>query len=251
MIAAMDVFDACRRLSLSELLELYELPDGTSKHLLILYSLVVGTNAKVILDVGLGRTTGTLRAAASRTAGVVHTTDFDRRRFAPLLEQQDEFWKLYLEPTQSVLGRFPGPIDFAMHDGAHDYEHVLADLKLILPRMRQFGLICVHDTQQPDLYPDMLGALRELSKLYSISVVNLPFSAGLAIVRVEEGQFPPIQPVAGVLPDGRADTQLVAFPLQAGPLGSTAKLADGSVRTWLRARKIEAGHALRQLGWRR
>jgi hypothetical protein len=246
----MDVFEACKRLSLPELLDVYELPDGTSKHLLILYSLVVGTNAKVILDIGLGRTTGALRAAASRTGGIVHTADFDQRRFAALLEQQDEAWRLYLEPTGSFLQRFSGPVDFVMHDGAHDYEHVVADLRLILPQMRQFGMVCIHDTQQPDLYADMLGALGSIASSYPVSIVNLPFSSGLAIMRVEEGEFPPIQPVSGILPDGRSDTHLVPFALRPEVSRTSTGLERGSLRSWLRARKIEAGHALRQLGLR-
>jgi len=60
----------------------FDLPDGTSKHLLILYSLVVGTNALTILEWASAAPTGALRAAAHATGGVVHTCDFDERRFS-------------------------------------------------------------------------------------------------------------------------------------------------------------------------
>ena len=180
----------------------------------------------------------------------MHTNDFDERRFRPLLNEQDDAWKLYLEPSASFLRRFPGPIDFVMHDGAHDYEHVVADLRSILTKMRRFGLICIHDTQEPDLYSDMLGALRDIASAYPVSLVNLPFASGLAILRVEEGQFPAIQPACAALPDGRPDTQLVPFALHPGSSQVAFRPDHRSLGSWLRARKIDAGHALRQLGLR-
>jgi hypothetical protein len=174
---------------------------------------VVGTDAKVILDLGLGRTTGAIRAAAIRTGGTVNTCDFDSRRFQGLLSEQTASWRLFLEPSKSFLDRFEGPIDFVMHDAAHDYEHVRADLMAILPKMRRFGSVCVHDTQQPDLHGDMLGAIHDAVQHHSVSIVNLPFGSGLAIIRIEESAFPSIEPRSGSLSDGRSDTTLVAFPM--------------------------------------
>jgi len=246
----MSIDECCKLVSLRELLKLHELPDGTSKHLLILYSLVIGTNAKLILELGLGRTTGALRAAAARTGGVVNTCDFDKRRLGHLVSQQDEAWRLFLEPSGDFLGRFPGPVDFVLHDGAHDYEHVKGDLQAILPKMRQFGLVCVHDTQQPDLYRDMLGAIRDVVAQHSVSLVNLPFSCGLAIIRVEQSIFPPVQPTAGTLPDGRSDTLMTPFPMAVVSHPAAADIGQSGLATRFRAFKITVGHHLRQWGLR-
>ena len=246
----MTILESCEPLSPERFWQVFQLPDGTSKHLLILYSLAVGTNAKVILEFGLGRTTGALRAAARCTGGVVSTCDFDKRRFAGLLELQDAQWQLFLEPSQRFMKRFPGPIDFVMHDGAHDFDNVLADLDSIIPKMRKFGLVCVHDTQEPDLYRDMLGALTEISRRYAVSMVNLPFASGMAIIRVEEGLEPAVTPLAGLLPDGRSDTELVSCALKPAASASNDGFERGSIRSWLVARKIQVGHGLRQLGMR-
>jgi hypothetical protein len=44
-----------RPLSRSEIFTRFDTETSTSKHLLILYSLAIGVNAKTIVDLGLGR----------------------------------------------------------------------------------------------------------------------------------------------------------------------------------------------------
>jgi len=246
----MDTTEACKPLSLADLLLLSELKDGICWHLPILYSLVVGTGAKVILDLGLGRTTGAIRAAAAHTGGIVNTCDFDSRRFRGLLSEQTASWRLFLEPSMSFLRRFDGPIDFVMHDAAHDYEHVRSDLIAIFPKMRRFGLVCVHDTQQPDLHGDMLGAIHDAIRHHSVSLVNLPFGSGLAIIRIEESAFPSIEPRSGFLSDGQSDTALVAFPMTTQLSHARQQVVRRSFSTMLRAWRVTFGHQLREKGLR-
>jgi hypothetical protein len=233
-------------LTRDELFSRFDTSSSGSKHLLILYSLVVGLNAKIIAEIGLGQTTGALRAAAALTGATVHTCDFDKRRHEHLLAQQDEHWRLYLEPSTSFIARLPEPLDLVLHDGAHDYSTVAQDLRLFLPKMRQFGLICVHDTQETELYRDMLAALKDGVAGFSVSITNLPFSCGLAIIRVESSLHPPITPSAGSLRDGRPDTTLVEFPC----LPSSEDFKVAPVRGRLVAAKIKLGHMLRQAGLR-
>lgn len=233
-----------RPLSRDELFARFDLSESSSKHLLVLYSLAVGLNAKVILDLGLGQTTGALRAGALRTGGVVHTCDFDKRRFQHILPEQDEHWKLYLEPSSSFLEKVSEPVDLVMHDGAHDYYNVKRDLEAIIPKMRKFGIVCVHDTQQPDLSQDMLGAIRDATKKFAVSITNLPFSAGMAIIRVETGRYPAIDPSTGMMPDGRIETQLREFPT----IPDQGNISVNRGRSLLIAVKIKVGHMLRQAG---
>jgi len=198
-----------------ELAEMYDAfirnEKSTGRHLLVIYLLVIGINAKVILDLGLGSTTRALRAAALKTEGTVLSCDADVARFSDLLGFQDESWRITLSPSELFLQAIQPPIDFVMHDAAHDYYQVKLDLGLILPKMRQFGLICVHDTQQPDLGRDILTAIRDATNGYSVSMTHLPFSAGLTIIRVEESCHPPITPATCFLPDGRPATELIPF----------------------------------------
>jgi hypothetical protein len=233
-------------LTRDELFARFNTSSSGSKHLLILYSLVIGINAKTIAEIGLGQTTGALRAAAALTGATVHTCDFDKRKHQHLMAQQDERWRLYLEPSRSFIERLPAPLDLVMHDGAHDYSTVTQDLRLLIPKMRQFGLICVHDTQETELYRDMLAALKDAVAGFSVSITNLPFSCGLAIIRVESSVHPPIAPSGSSLRDGRPDTTLARFPC----LPSSEDFRVAPARGRLVAAKIKLGHLLRQAGLR-
>ncbi len=226
--------------------ELWEhaLADGSfSRHLLTIYSLAVGMNAKVILDIGVGSTTSALRAAAEKTNGSVHSCDADKERYGHLVGQQDEHWNLFIGPSEEFLETIQAPVDLAVHDGAHDYFQVKLDLELLLPRMRTFGIICLHDTQQSWLAHEMLEAIRAAVEGWPISFTNLPFGAGLGILRMEEGKHPPITPAGKTLSDGTFDTRLVASPMQFAPDVEFSN-ADNSRRRWLRwrLRKILKGY---------
>ena len=226
----------------AELWEAAHASQGFSKHLLSIYSMAVGLDAQVILDLGIGSTTRALRAAARVTGGKVISCDCDRERYAPLLAHQDDRWQLVLSGTDAFLSAVDAPVDFVVHDSAHDYFQVRQDLELILPRMRTFGLVCVHDTQQPELQADMVAAIRDVTQGWAISMTNLPFACGLAIIRVERGNHPP-RPTRSTMPDGASpDTAPLAMPMR--PVGGVgADGADRSLRRFVRwrLRKIVKG----------
>ena len=213
-----------------------------SKHLLTIYSLAVGVNAKKIVDVGIGSTTRSMRFAAQTTGGVCYSCDVDAVRFSGLLDQQDEHWKLFLGASEKFFAQLEGPLDFVMHDAAHDYYQVKMDLEAIIPKMKRFGLICLHDTQQTELSHDMLAAIKDVLRGKAVSMVNLPFSSGLAIIRIEESSLPEIVPSSGLLPDGKIETTPVACAMQVVE-GADYGKADTSLGRWLRwrARKVIKG----------
>ena len=202
----------------------------------------MGVNAKKIVDLGIGSTTRSMRFAAQTTGGVCYSCDVDAARFSGLLGQQDEHWKLFLGPSEKFVAQLEGPLDFVMHDAAHDYYQVKMDLEAIIPKMKRFGLICVHDTQQTDLSHDMLAAIKDVLRGKAVSMVNLPFSSGLAIIRIEESSLAEIAPSSGLLPDGRIETAPVACAMQVVE-GANYGKADTSLRRWLhwRARKVIKG----------
>ena len=213
----------------AELWESAHATQGFSKHLLAVYAMAVGLDAQRIVEFGLGNTTRALRLAAGFTGGTLHSCDCDRERFTDLLSRQDETWKLDLSGSDAFLRSIDGPLDLVVHDSAHDYFQVKQDLELILPKMRSFGLVCLHDTQQPELRDDMLSALRDGTHGWDVSLTNLPYSAGLAIIRVEQGNHP-ARPTKGTMPDGRSPDTVPARltmrfaaedgrdPADAGPL---------------------------------
>ena len=216
---------------------------STGRHLLTLYSLAVGINAQNIVDLGLGATTRALRSAANKTGGMVSSCDFDIQRFSKFLQQQDEHWRLFLGASDKFLARVTGPFDLVLHDAAHDYYQVKNDLELILPKMRTFGLICVHDVQQVDLALPMLAAIQDATRTWQVSATVLPFNSGLAIIRIEEGRHPALAARGGHLPDGRADTVLRGVPWALA--AATDAGAKSSLPYWIRWK-------LRRLllGWR-
>lgn len=228
-----------------ERLEMIQLSEESrhsiAPHLPVIYALAKGIQAKRIVELGIGLSTRVLRLVACECEGILYSCDSDKQRFHHLLDEQDPCWKLQLGPSEDFLKRLDPPIDFVLHDAAHDYFQVKLDLECILPKMRAFGLICVHDTQQTDLHAEMLGALRDAIGEKPVSVLNIPFGAGLAVLRVEESVHPPIQPRTGTLPDGRPDTRLVPFHM--GPAAFSMK-ADRSIRRWIRwrVRKMIKGY---------
>lgn len=209
----------------------------TAKHLLTIYSIAVGMNAKTMLDLGLGATTRALRLAARRTGGILWSCDCDVKRFSSLLQSQDEQWHLFLGSSEAFIESVEAPFDFVMHDAAHDYYQVKLDLTCILRKMRTFGIICVHDTQQVDLGHELLAAIRDATRSWQVSFVNLPYSGGLGIIRVESGEYPATRPGGIVLADGRPATDPVACPLRfCEEDGRTFERADTSFRRWVRWR---------------
>ena len=227
----------------TELFREFHQTESFSKHLLTIYSLAIGLNARTILDLGLGLTTKALRLAASRTGGTVFSCDMDLKRYGYLKTYEDEHWKVFLGGSDTFLKMVEPPIDFVVHDAAHDYHQVKLDLQLLLPRMRTFGLICLHDTQQTELGHEMLAAIKDATAGWEISLTNLPFGCGLAILRVERGNHPAIQPAGGRFPDGRFDTVPVSAPMLF-PDQPQFSNADQSFKRWLRwrLRKLIRGY---------
>jgi len=200
--------------SKEEIWEEFQKDGSITKHLLTIYSFAVGINAKRIIDIGIGSTTKALRMAAAETNGIVFSCDADKKRFSGLIEHQCDNWKLDLCASESFLKKVDGPIDFAMHDGAHDYLQVKLDLELIIPKMKTFGLICIHDSQQSASADDVLSAIRDATTNWEISLTTLPYCNGLSIIRLEKGNFSNIMPKGIALDDGKFSTKLTACPMK-------------------------------------
>ncbi len=165
---------------------------STNKHLLILLSLAVGVYAQRAMELGVGPSTRALRAAMKITGGRLWSCDIDRPRFAENLPRQDEHWSLALCPSGEFFRSLEPPFDFAFHDAAHDYWQVKEDLRRMLPLMRRYALICIHDTQNSLYGQTLVRAIEDAVKDSSVAYVHLPFSMGLTIIRVEGSPHPPI-----------------------------------------------------------
>ena len=161
---------------------------SSSKHLLTIYSMVVGLNAKTIIDLGVGATTRALRGAAELTGGTVYSVDRSEEHYGEMLAKQTPTWKMFIGMSDDFFASLPADLtfDFVMHDAAHDYARVKRDLEAILPRMKTFGLICIHDTQHSVLGEGMYRAVREATEGKPVTTTTLPYCSGMTIIRTEE-----------------------------------------------------------------
>ena len=92
------------------------------------------------------------------------------------------------------LNQMEAPFDFAVHDAAHDYEQTKLDLEKIFPMMRQYSLVCIHDTHGEHCGREMTAALKEAAKQFSVSYIHVPYCQGLTILRVEDSPHPFVAP---------------------------------------------------------
>lgn len=198
--------------SLNDLFRSFHDTYSTSKHLLLLYSMVAGLQSKAVIDIGVGSTTCALRAAAEKIGAVVYSCDADKPRTGHLVDHQSESWKFFSGLSDDFFKWLPTDLifDFCMHDGAHHYEQVHKDLLNIIPRMKQFGLICLHDTQQVTLGPDEAKAVQHAARIHPLTWMTMPFGCGLTIIRVESDRNRPIDP-AGRIEHGVHDTKPFSF----------------------------------------
>jgi len=157
---------------------------STSRHLLTLYSVARGLNAQNILEVGFGRSSFVLMRAAAENHGYLCTCD--RRDFRYLLTPEEQRVTTYVCDKVEALwnGGYHG-FDFAFLDyfssKTCSCAYCVAELSQCIARMRQNGIIAVHDTLQQ--YEGIHAAVSEILKRPDMEGVTLPFGYGLTLMR--------------------------------------------------------------------
>ena len=93
-----------------------------------------------------------------------------------------------LESSQVLRGLGTEAFELVLHDGSHEADQVEEDIAGILPRLKRYGILLVHDVEQFALGPQVRRGLASgirRSRL-RVSMTSLPYSDGLAIVRMED-----------------------------------------------------------------
>ncbi len=189
---------------------------GLAPHYATIWSMVRGLEAKRTFEFGAGGSTAVILDALGKggfhtsvsTDSKVHTSaQFGLNEVAPKL------WWHVQGLSQDLSGAaVEGPFDFVLHDGSHTEDVVTDDLFNILPHVRTFGLVVVHDTQYIRCREGMRNAIfRVVEECFEfrgmhLSHTTLPYGAGLTIIRVERGGMgEPIAPkyVKDGDPEGR------------------------------------------------
>ena len=173
----------------------------SDKHLMLLYSLVIGSNAKNIIELGVreGNTTVPLAMGAKETNGFVHSVDI-QDPVNILHADLKNYNKFYKEDSITFLSNWDKnkTIDIILVDDWHSYDHVKKELEIIDELVSPNSIILLHDLMQsnscPFYYTDLTlkygqwanggpyRAVAELnSELWEFS--TLPWNNGMTILR--------------------------------------------------------------------
>lgn len=183
---------------------------GLAPHYPTLWSAVVGVEADRVFEFGAGGSTAVILDALPRDGCVLYSCSTDKRG-----SYCDRFGFIELPPPEGRWGHMQclsealpeamagwgevpftedwHPFDLVLHDGSHTSAVVAADLQWILPQVRTFGLVLVHDTQYETCGGEMRLAVQAalgrtaMDHEMVFSHTTLPYGAGLTIIRVESG----------------------------------------------------------------
>jgi predicted O-methyltransferase YrrM len=174
----------------------------SDKHIMTLYSIAIGMNAKRILELGVrgGSTTLPLLMAINKTGGSLTSVDIKDTTFIPPSSLDIKNWSFIKTDAISFLkSQTPTePYDLIYIDDWHSYEHVKDELtevdRLISPR----SVVLVHDLMygntSPYYHSDITlkdgqwangGPYRAVAELSSQfwEFSTLPYNNGLTILR--------------------------------------------------------------------
>lgn len=182
---------------------------GLAPYYPLLYSLVIGMGAQRVFEFGMGESSAVLREALEQTGGTLVSCSpeplDDRGGSAPSTTRGN--WTLWHQDSATTLrllapGDPIGPnnlFDLVLHDGSHSADVVAADLLAIILRMKEGGLILVHDVLHSYVGEQMRrGVLNALTWRDGAQIeivphrmlglvfkeVTLPFAFGLHMIQV-------------------------------------------------------------------
>lgn len=161
---------------------------GMALHYPLLYAIVRGMEAREVFEFGAGVSTRVILDALEETGGSLRSCSTEAAdQICGGLLYPSSRWTHFQMVSEKVWTQMPSDIifDVVLHDGSHAAPVVEDDLRHILPRMAQFGMLLVHDTQHSysgkEVRRGLLNALQEVE----YSMTTLPYGFGLTLVRIE------------------------------------------------------------------
>jgi predicted O-methyltransferase YrrM len=161
---------------------------GFALHNLFLYNLIIGMEAKNVLELGAGFSTRVILSALEKTGGTLTTCDMRDIKDTgndPALKEAYSTWTYLQGDTRTTLNTLKTKsFDVVLHDGSHEWRTVYKDLRTILPHMKKDGIILVHDTEHLPTFHLKLAV--RLALLFTPHErVTLPYGYGLTIIRIK------------------------------------------------------------------
>jgi predicted O-methyltransferase YrrM len=137
--------DTDNETSINSVLKFFEGRYSTSKHLLVLYSIGIGINAKTIIEIGSGRSTLALCAVSEKTDGKVTSCDTDNMKEIA----HPNLTKVKMNGLDFLRDVKPESVDLVFLDclsspdvKPHKAEKYVDESLRVL---RNNGCLCVHD----------------------------------------------------------------------------------------------------------
>jgi len=128
----------------------------SDRHAMLLYSIVLGSHAKTIIELGVrnGDSTVPLVLAVKKTNGIVHSVDIN----PSLLKLDDnlkQYNRFYLSDALEFLKKWDksNSVDIVYVDDWHSYEHVKSELEILDEIVSPQTIILLHDTMYGETCP--------------------------------------------------------------------------------------------------
>ena len=169
---------------------------GLASHYLFLYSAVIGVGAKQVFEFGTGLSTRVILEGLKQTGGSLNSCSTEDRK--SIVERHSvpdvEEWRHHQGLSEEMVSTLElPPLDLVLHDGAHNAPVVEADLRAVFPKLKQYGLLLLHDTQHSYTGSAMRVAVKKVVQDFDVSLVTLPYGFGLTIFRVETSEHAAVQ----------------------------------------------------------
>ena len=156
-------------------------------HLLILYSIAVGMDAKVIVEIGMrdGDSTRAFLWACQKTGGRLYSVDISE--YPETIEEIErlnlsKYHEFIKGDSQKIHKQWSTPIDILFLDGCHYYGNHKMDFDNWYSKVREGGIILVHDVDPSMPHHDGWKHF-ENEVLFHYEACALMFGGGLGIVR--------------------------------------------------------------------
>ncbi len=156
---------------------------STSKHLLTLYSIARGLDAKKILEIGFGRSSFVLAKAASENKGILTCCDIDD--FQYLLSEEERTIIKYVNGYSSKIWDNNEYFDFIFLDyfsnESLSYSFCFSEILKAIKKTKTNGIVAIHDTIV-DKYR-IRKILKLINLFCNVELMSLPYNYGLCLLK--------------------------------------------------------------------
>lgn len=162
---------------------------STSKHLLTLYSIARGLNAKNIIEIGFGRSSFVLARAAYENKGTLYTCDINDFSYL-LTNEERQVVKFAFGDGSKIWNMCETGIDFAFLDffsiPSLDENFSLNHISHCVKQMKENAIIAIHDSiDERFKLKNIIHILKSYLEKDSIIIelLNLPYNYGLCLLK--------------------------------------------------------------------